>query len=67
MHFQQQIGDYVIELSHPRAMWRVRMAGAEESLSEHNTKTEAKTAVKRYTQADKFRQKCHNYRLHNWS
>lgn len=55
MHHQEQIGDYVIELPDARAFWRVRMAGAEKHLSEHNSKSEAKAAVKRYQAADKRR------------
>jgi len=52
MHHTEQHGDYVIELEHPRAMWRVRMAGAEETLSEHNTKREALASINRYRTAD---------------
>jgi hypothetical protein len=55
MHHQEQIGDYVTELEHPRAFWRVRMAGATEYLSQHNSKREALLAVKRYQQGDKRR------------
>jgi hypothetical protein len=57
MHYQEQIGDYVIELETPRSFWGVRMAGAEEYLSQHNSKPEAKAAVKRYQQGDKRRQR----------
>jgi hypothetical protein len=52
---KQQIGDYVIELLHPRAFWRVRMAGAEETISDHNTQRDALVALKRYQAADKRR------------
>ncbi len=55
MHQQTQIGDYVLELPHPRAMWGVRMAGSEDYISLHNTATEAKAAIKRYRSADKRR------------
>lgn len=54
-HHQEQIGDYVIELLHPRDHWHVRMAGDEEPISVHNTKTEAKAAIRRYQAADKRR------------
>ena len=56
-HYQEQIGDYVIELPTPRDFWLVRLAGAEakDRLSIHNTKTEAKAAVKRYQAGDKRR------------
>jgi hypothetical protein len=54
-HHKEQIGDYVLELAHPRAFWDVRMAGAKEILSVHNTKWEARNAVRRYQQADKRR------------
>lgn len=57
MHHQEQIGDYVIELETPRSFWGVRMADAEEYLSQHNSKSEAKAAVKRYQQGDKRRQR----------
>jgi Uncharacterized protein conserved in bacteria (DUF2188) len=49
------IGDYVIELPHPRAFWVVRRFGATEALSQHNTKAEAKAAVRRYQRGDKRR------------
>jgi hypothetical protein len=51
-HHHEQHGDYVIELPAARALWRVRMAGAEEVLSEHNTKRDALAAVARYRAAD---------------
>jgi hypothetical protein len=58
IHYQEQIGDYVIELPHPRAFWGVRMAGATEYISsDHNSKADAKAAVKRYQAADKRRQR----------
>jgi hypothetical protein len=53
MHHQEQVGDYVIELPHSRDMWGVRMAGAEEYISRHNTKKEAVAAVKRYQNGDR--------------
>jgi hypothetical protein len=53
MHQQEQICDYVLE---PRdGLWHVRMAGAEEYLSQHNSETEAKAAIKRYQAGDKRR------------
>jgi hypothetical protein len=55
MHAQYQIGDYIIELPHPRAFWQVRMAGAEEIISRHNTQREALKAVRRCQQGDKRR------------
>lgn len=57
MHYQEQIGDYVIELLDPRDHWHVRMAGDTEPISTHNTKREAKAAIKRYQTADKRRAK----------
>jgi hypothetical protein len=54
-HHKEQIGDYVIELKNPRSMWGVRMAGAEEYLSQHNSKREALASVKRHQQANKRR------------
>lgn len=54
-HHQEQIGDYVIELLDQRDHWHVRMAGDPEVMSVHNTKTEAKAAVKRYQAADRRR------------
>lgn len=55
VHHQEQIGDYVLELPHPRDFWGVRMAGAEEYISRHNAKSEAKAAIKRYQAGDKRR------------
>jgi hypothetical protein len=57
MHHQEQIGDYVIELETPRSFWGVRVAGSNNGyISEHNTKNEAKAAVKRYQAGDKRRE-----------
>ena len=55
VHHQEQIGDYVLELPDPRALWCVRMAGSDEYISLHNKKTDAKAAIKRYQSADKRR------------
>lgn len=63
MHHQEQIGNYVIELESPRSFWSVRMAGAEENLSQHNTKSEAKAAVKRYQQHDARYQQDEKHRV----
>jgi hypothetical protein len=54
-HQQQQIGDYVLELPHPKDFWGVRMAGEEEYLSRHNRKAEAMTAIRKYQAADRRR------------
>ena len=42
MHYQEQIGDYVLELAPSGSFWGVRMAGDEEYLSKHPSKSEAK-------------------------
>ena len=55
MHYQKQIGDYVVELPEPAAKWGVRMAGATEYISEHPTRHAAELAVQRYQAADKRR------------
>ena len=54
-HHCEQIGDYVVELLDARDWWHVRMAGAEEVMSVHNTKKDAKAAVRIYQQADRRR------------
>lgn len=54
-HQHEQIGDYVLELATPRSFWTVRMAGATDELSQHNTKVEAKAAIRRYRAGDKRR------------
>lgn len=56
-HYQEQIGDYVLELPSAKAMWLVRMAGADQSefISQHDLKSEARAAVKRYQAADRRR------------
>lgn len=43
----EQIGNYVIEYEAKADAWGVRMAGAEEYISRHNTRSEAKSAVRR--------------------
>jgi hypothetical protein len=58
VHYQEQHGDYVVELPHPRGFWGVRLAGATEYISnDHNTKAAALAAVRRYQAADKRRQR----------
>lgn len=53
---REQIGDYVVERpAHAIGFWMVRMAGAEEYLSQHNTKKDAIAAIKRYIAGDKRR------------
>jgi hypothetical protein len=54
-HYHEQIGDYVIELLNPSDFWHVRMAKAENHISAHNSKAEAKQAIRRYRAADKKR------------
>lgn len=52
----KQIGDYVIETDGQAVpTWCVRMAGAEEYISNHDTERDALAAVKRYQAADKRR------------
>lgn len=55
MHYQEQIGDYVLELKTPRSMWGVRMAGDESYIAEFNSKSQAKRAIGIYQKADKRR------------
>jgi hypothetical protein len=60
MHSQQQVGDYVIYLRDLKDCWRVKMAGAEEDISVHNTEKEAMAAVKRYQAEDARRRRQKN-------
>lgn len=58
MSNSEQIGDYVIYSATSNAgrlLWIVRMAGAEEAISDHDTKALARAAVKRYRAGDKRR------------
>lgn len=54
-HFMEQVGDYVMELLDPRDHWHVRMAGDDQIISVHNSKKEAKVAIKQYQANDKRR------------
>lgn len=52
----KQIGDYVIDTDGQAVpTWCVRMAGAEEWISNHDTERLAEAAVKRYQEADRRR------------
>lgn len=57
MEYKEQIGNYVMQLPNVHALWEVRMAGATEILSQHNTEIEAYAAIKRYQEGDKRRQR----------
>lgn len=57
VRMSEQVGDYVIELLSDSRLWRVRMAGAEEYLSSHNSHDEALGAVWNYTSADQGRRR----------
>lgn len=56
MAHSEQIGDYVVtRTDDPEAFWGVKMAGAEEHLSWHNTRRAAKEAITRYQAVDNRR------------
>ena len=54
-HYLEQIGDYVIEQLDRADWWHVRMAGDTEPISIHESKADAKAAMKRYQAGDKRR------------
>lgn len=52
----KQTGDYVVETDGQAIpTWIVRMAGAEECISNHDTEKDAIAAIKRYQATDKQR------------